>query len=59
MLLKKAVELAQYKQATLSSWYDTVAKALQLERKLWEQSGMFIGSCDKPFAGVLPPWAKC
>jgi glucose/arabinose transport system substrate-binding protein len=59
MLLKKAVELAQYKQAALSSWYDTVAKALQLERQLWEQSGMFIGSCDKPFAGVLPPWAKC
>jgi ABC-type sugar transport system permease subunit len=24
MLLKKAVELAQYKQAALSSWYDTI-----------------------------------
>ncbi len=59
MLLKKAVELAQYKQAALDSWYETVKKALELERKLWEQSGLFIGSCEKPFAGVLPPWAKC
>jgi glucose/arabinose transport system substrate-binding protein len=59
MLLKKAVELAQYKSAALGAWYETVGKALSLEKSLWQESGLFIGSCEKPFAGVLPPWAEC
>jgi glucose/arabinose transport system substrate-binding protein len=58
-LLKKAVELAQYKEAALESWYETIRDALKLERTLWEQSGLFIGSCERPFAGILPPWARC
>ncbi len=59
MLMKKAVELAQYKRIALDSWYETVSKALSLEKDLWIKSGLFAGSCEKPFAGVLPPWAKC
>lgn len=56
-LLRQAVVLAQTKAVDL--WYNTVKEALALERKLWEQSRMFIGTCDKPFGGVLPPWAPC
>lgn len=56
-LLRAAVVLAQTKATEI--WYSTVKDALTLERQLWEQSGMFIGTCQKPFGEVLPPWAKC
>ncbi|ABL78655.1 ABC transporter substrate-binding protein [Thermofilum pendens] len=55
-LLSGAVLLAQTKQTSM--WYSTVSDAIKLERQLWEQSGLFLGTPEKPFAGYLPPWAK-
>lgn len=57
-LLTGAVILAQYKATALDSWYSTVRESLILERKLWEQTGYYLGSPEKPFAGYRPPWAK-
>jgi glucose/arabinose transport system substrate-binding protein len=55
-LLTGAVILAQYKAT--DSWYSTVKDALSLERKLWEQTGYYLGSPEAPFAGYKPPWAR-
>jgi len=55
-LLSEAVLLAQIKDT--NRWYSVVADALKMERELWEQSGLFLGSLEKPFAGYLPPWVK-
>ncbi len=55
-LLQTAVTLAQTKNVDL--WYDAVTSALKTERQLWEQSGLYMGTPEKPFAGYLPPWAK-
>ncbi|MET1101384.1 MAG: ABC transporter substrate-binding protein [Pyrodictiaceae archaeon] len=55
-LLQGAVTLAQTKNTAM--WYDTVTKALKTERELWEKSGLYLGTPEKPFAGYLPPWAK-
>jgi glucose/arabinose transport system substrate-binding protein len=57
-LLTGAVILAQYKAAALDSWYSTVKDALTLERRLWEQTGYYLGSPEAPFAGFKPPWAR-
>ncbi|MEM4913419.1 MAG: ABC transporter substrate-binding protein [Desulfurococcaceae archaeon] len=59
LLLRRAIELAQYGEAALSRWYEAIETAMALQYKLWRESGFFIGSCEKPFAGVLPPWARC
>lgn len=55
-LLQGAVVLAQ--TGNTKVWYDTIKTALETEYKLWEQSGLYIGSPERPFAGYLPPWAK-
>lgn len=55
-LLTGAVILAQYKAP--DQWYTTVKDALALERRLWEQTGYYLGSPEAPFAGYRPPWAR-
>ncbi len=55
-LLQGAVSLVQTQNTQL--WYKTISDALSEEYKEWKQSGLFLGTLEKPFAGYLPPWVK-